>query len=101
MLTGYLVPSSGRIEVAGHDVVTDSLAVRRAISYVPEDAPLYDHMRVGEFLYFMAGIKGLRSTAARKAVDAAAEQLDPEALGAFAPLPPLRHGLVRALDVAA
>ena len=49
MLTGYLVPTSGRIEVAGHDVVTDSLAVRREIGYVPEDAPLYDHMRVGEF----------------------------------------------------
>jgi ABC-2 type transport system ATP-binding protein len=76
MLTGYLVPSSGRIEIAGHDVVTDSLAVRRVISYVPEDAPLYDHMRVGEFLCFMAEIKGLRGAAARAAVDAAAERLD-------------------------
>jgi ABC-2 type transport system ATP-binding protein len=76
MLTGYLVPTSGSIEVAGHDVVADSLAVRRAISYVPEDAPLYDHMRVGEFLHFMANIKGLRGAAARIAVDAAAERLD-------------------------
>jgi ABC-2 type transport system ATP-binding protein len=76
MLTGYLVPTSGSIEVGGHDVVADSLAVRRAISYVPEDAPLYDHMRVGEFLHFMANIKGLRGAAARTAVDAAAEQLD-------------------------
>jgi len=72
MLTGYLVPTSGRIEVAGHDVVADSLAVRRVISYVPEDAPLYDHMRVGEFLHFMANLKGLRGAA----VDAAAERLD-------------------------
>ena len=46
MLTGYLVPTSGRIEVAGHDVVTESLAVRRAISYVPEDAPLSAPARV-------------------------------------------------------
>jgi ABC-2 type transport system ATP-binding protein len=76
MLTGYLVPTSGSIEVAGHDVVADSLAVRRAISYVPEDAPLYDHMRVGEFLHFMASIKGLRGSAARTAVEAAAERLD-------------------------
>lgn len=76
MLTGYLVPTSGSIEIAGHDVVAESLAVRRAISYVPEDAPLYDHMRVGEFLHFMAGIKGLRSSAARSAVDATAERLD-------------------------
>jgi ABC-2 type transport system ATP-binding protein len=76
ILTGYLAPSSGRVEVAGHDVVTDSLAVRHAISYVPEDAPLYDHMRVVEFLRFMARIKGLRGSAENRAVDAAAERLD-------------------------
>ncbi|MEK9281625.1 MULTISPECIES: ABC transporter ATP-binding protein [unclassified Bradyrhizobium] len=76
MLTGYLVPTSGRIEVAGYDVVEDSLGVRRAISYVPEDAPLYDHMRVGEFLHFMAGLKGLHGPKARAAVDEATERLD-------------------------
>jgi len=76
ILTGYLAPSSGRVEVAGHDVVTDSLAVRRAISYVPEDAPLYDHMRVVEYLHFMARIKGLRGAAKKAAVEAAAERLD-------------------------
>jgi ABC-2 type transport system ATP-binding protein len=76
MLTGYLVPTNGHIEVAGHDVVADSLAVRRMIGYVPEDAPLYDHMRVSEFLHFMANLKGLRRAEARAAVDAAAERLD-------------------------
>jgi ABC-2 type transport system ATP-binding protein len=76
ILTGYLAPGSGRVEVAGHDVVTDSLAVRQAISYVPEDAPLYDHMRVAEFLHFMARIKGLRGAAKKAAVEAAAERLD-------------------------
>jgi ABC-2 type transport system ATP-binding protein len=76
MLTGYLVPTSGRVEVAGHDVVAGSLAVRRAISYVPEDAPLYDHMRVGEFLRFMAELKGLRGASARRAVEEAAERVD-------------------------
>jgi ABC-2 type transport system ATP-binding protein len=76
ILTGYLAPSEGRVEVAGHDVVTDSLAVRHAISYVPEDAPLYDHMRVAEFLHFMARIKGLRGAAKKAAVEAAAGRLD-------------------------
>jgi len=76
ILCGYLAPSSGSVEVAGHDVVTDSIGVRRAISYVPEDAPLYDHMRVVEFLRFMASIRGLRGAAAARAVEAAAERLD-------------------------
>src|SRR5260370_3633156 len=75
MLTGYLVPTYGSIEVAGHDVVADSLAVRRAISYVPEDAPLYDHLTVAELLHFMANIKGLRGAAARTTVAVAAERL--------------------------
>jgi ABC-2 type transport system ATP-binding protein len=76
ILTSYLAPTSGRVEVAGHDVVTESLAVRQAIGYVPEDAPLYDHMHVAEFLHFMARIKGLRGAAKKQAVEAAAERLD-------------------------
>ena len=78
ILTGYLAPSAGSVEVAGHDVVTNSIEVRRAISYVPEDAPLYDHMRVVEFLRFMASIKGLRSGVLHRAVETAAERLDLE-----------------------
>jgi ABC-2 type transport system ATP-binding protein len=76
ILTGYLSPSAGTVEVAGRDVVTDSLGVRREIGYVPEEAPLYDNMRVVEFLRFMANIKGLRGQAAKRAVDAAATKLD-------------------------
>jgi ABC-2 type transport system ATP-binding protein len=76
ILTGFLAPSSGTASVAGHDVVTDSRALRREIGYVPEDAPLYDHMRVTEFLRFMAGIKGLGGGAARRAVEAAVARLE-------------------------
>jgi ABC-2 type transport system ATP-binding protein len=76
ILTGYLAPTFGRVQVADHDVVAESLAVRQAISYVPEDAPLYDHMRVAEFLHFMARIKGLRGAEKTRAVDAAAQRLD-------------------------
>jgi ABC-2 type transport system ATP-binding protein len=76
ILTGYLSPSSGTVAVAGHDVVTDSIGVRREIGYVPEDAPLYDNMRVVEFLRFMANLKGLRGPVANRAVEAAAARLD-------------------------
>jgi ABC-2 type transport system ATP-binding protein len=69
ILTGFLPPSSGKALVAGHDVATESLALRREIGYVPEDAPLYDHMRVAEFLRFMAGIKGLGGATARRSID--------------------------------
>jgi ABC-2 type transport system ATP-binding protein len=59
LLAGYLLPSAGRLTVAGLDVLNDSLAVRRRIGYVAESAPLYHHMRVGEFLIFMARLRGV------------------------------------------
>src|SRR5262245_65407363 len=52
MLAGFLPPSAGTMDVAGVDVAADSLAARMRVGYVPEDAPLYDGMRVSEFLRF-------------------------------------------------
>jgi ABC-2 type transport system ATP-binding protein len=76
VLAGYLPPSAGSIRIDGIDITADSLAARARIGYVPEDAPLYDGMRVGEFLHFMAAIKGVARYAVRGAVALAAEQLD-------------------------
>src|SRR6266851_10333786 len=75
MLAGYISPSAGRISVAGHDVVRDGLAARRKIGYVPESVPLYSHMRVGEFLRFMARLRQVPVTAVEAAVRRAAEML--------------------------
>src|SRR5262245_8456157 len=75
MLTGYLAPSSGRAEIAGFDTLTHAMAARQQVGYVPENAPLYDGMRVREFLEFMAAIKGLERQSARMAIDTACEQL--------------------------
>jgi ABC-2 type transport system ATP-binding protein len=68
MLTGYISPSAGRLTVAGHDVVREPLAAKRRIGYVPETVPLYGHMRVGEFLRFMARLRGVGSDAVESAV---------------------------------
>jgi ABC-2 type transport system ATP-binding protein len=59
LLTGYLRPSSGTAYVAGFEVATEGLQARRYVGYVPEDVPLYTHMRVDEFLAFMGHLKGL------------------------------------------
>jgi len=69
MLVGYVRPSSGRARIAGHDVTTDGPAARACIGYVPEDAPLYDAMRVGEFLRSMAALKGIEAGAVAAACD--------------------------------
>lgn len=75
MLTGYLLPSAGRMSVAGHDTVRDAMAARRRIGYVPESVPLYSHMRVGEFLAFMARLRGVRGRAVADAIARVGERL--------------------------
>src|SRR5262249_54432650 len=59
MLTSYLAPSSGKAEVAGHDVYNHSVEVRRRIGYLPEDTPLYKDMSVLEYLEFICDVRGV------------------------------------------
>jgi len=59
MISTWLPPDSGRIEVAGHDVVKEPLEVRRALGYLPEHNALYDGMRVDRFLRFVGRARGL------------------------------------------
>jgi len=65
MLTGYLPPTSGSARVAGYDIFRESLKARRKIGYMPENVPLYDEMRVREYLRYRAQLKGLRGKSAR------------------------------------
>jgi ABC-2 type transport system ATP-binding protein len=82
ILTGYLRPSAGTARIAGHDIVTDGPAARARVGYVPEDVPLYPHMRVDEFLSFMGRLRGLEGTRLRRAVALAREKLSLEGVGA-------------------
>ncbi len=69
ILAGFLEADSGNAEVAGCDVLTDPLGVKRLIGYVPENAPLYDDMSVGAFLGFVCETRGLRGKRRRDAID--------------------------------
>ena len=57
ILTAFLPPTSGSVEVAGHRVSEDPIAVKRVVGYLPEHNPLYLEMYVREFLAFMAKIQ--------------------------------------------
>ena len=59
ILTSYLPATSGVAKVAGYDVMTESLEVRRNIGYLPESVPLYPEMRVEEYILFRAKLKGV------------------------------------------
>ena len=58
MLTCFIPPSSGTAEICGYSILNDPLQVRNKIGYLPESAPSYEEMLVGEFLKFIAEIRG-------------------------------------------
>jgi ABC-2 type transport system ATP-binding protein len=70
ILACFMPASSGRARVAGHDVLSESMEVRRRIGYLPESVPLYTDMRVAPYLEFVAEVKGVpRSDRKRRVAD--------------------------------
>jgi ABC-2 type transport system ATP-binding protein len=59
ILTCFMPATGGSANVAGYDVFTESLDVRRRIGYLPEGNPLYPEMRVREFLNFRGKLRGM------------------------------------------
>ena len=68
MLTGYLPPTSGSASIGGCDIFRQSIEARRKIGYMPENVPLYEDMRVREYLKFRAQLKGLGNSDTRRRV---------------------------------
>jgi ABC-2 type transport system ATP-binding protein len=59
MLTGFLPPSSGTARIAGYDVYDEPHQVKARVGYLPETPPLYPELTVGEYLSFVAEIRGV------------------------------------------
>lgn len=71
MLTGNLAPSAGRITVAGHDLLEDPRAAKRAIGYLPEQPPVYRDLTVDEYLDYCAALHRIERDKRRAAREAA------------------------------
>jgi len=69
ILTGFLNPDSGEIEIAGEKVTTGNSRVRRHFGYLPENAPLYEDMTVRGFLSLCASLRGLHGKSRKTAID--------------------------------
>jgi ABC-2 type transport system ATP-binding protein len=54
-----LLPTSGRVIVDGFDVTRDPHEIRKRIGYLPDTPPVYDEMSVGEYLTFVAKLRGV------------------------------------------
>jgi ABC-2 type transport system ATP-binding protein len=59
MIVGLLRPDEGELHVCGQDIITDGLAVKAQLAYVPDQPFLYEKLTGREFLHFVAEIYGL------------------------------------------
>ena len=59
ILTGYMPPTRGNVEIDGMDIVKDSLECRKKIGYLPETVPLHTDMTVKNYLTFMGSLRGM------------------------------------------
>jgi gliding motility-associated transport system ATP-binding protein len=69
MLTCYIRPDSGTASVCGHDILSDSIGVRRVMGYLAENSPAYPEMTVGGFLKFICDVRQIKGKRRRQALD--------------------------------
>jgi len=74
MITGFLAPTAGRVEVCGIDVATHSNQAQTKMGYLPEGAPAYGEMTPRQFLTFICDARGLDGLEAEKAKGLAVER---------------------------
>jgi ABC-2 type transport system ATP-binding protein len=89
ILAGFLAPSAGMARINGYDCVSESLAARRSLGYVPENVAIYPDLTVSQFLRFAARAKG---------VEAREEKPEIDRVVAGCGLEEVRHTLVAALS---
>jgi len=68
IITSFWKPSSGNVEIDGVDVNENSLKIRKEIGYLPETVPLYEDMRVYEYLKFITEVRGIEKDEAKKRI---------------------------------
>ena len=76
ILTGFIHATSGQARIAGFPVTTHGPEIRRRLGYMPENNPLPEDLRVGEYLTLRGRIKGLRGRRLRERMGEVLENCD-------------------------
>ena len=75
MLTGFLEPDAGRIDICGHDIVREPVKAKKIIGYLPGGAPTYNEMTVHDFLHFIINVRCLDKAQARAGYESVVDKL--------------------------
>ncbi|HEY8509891.1 MAG TPA: ABC transporter ATP-binding protein [Steroidobacteraceae bacterium] len=58
-MTGIIPPSSGRVIINGHDLLTDPIPAKRSLAFFPDEPRLFDYLTVRQHLVFIARLYGV------------------------------------------
>lgn len=90
MLTGMLAPTSGTATICGHDLLTETLEVKRKVGFVPDSGAVFESLTGLEYLEMIAALYGIPAEAARERIrqfitffDLSFETLTDKLLGAY------------------
>lgn len=78
LLTGFLAPTSGRVQIAGFDMGKNRIKGSEHIGYLPENGPLYNEMTPKSALEYLARARGLNSGFRRERLEYVAEKCNLE-----------------------
>jgi ABC-2 type transport system ATP-binding protein len=76
MAVGYFMPDRGRVVIDGHDTRESPEAARSRIGYMPEATPLYQEMRVADYLDFRGRLFAMSRTVRRQAAARVMDRCD-------------------------
>ncbi len=100
MLTGLLVPTSGKAWVSGMDVQADPVKVKAVLGFVPDTPDVYERLTARELLQFVADLRGMAPDRARRRMEQLLEMFElsdrqDDLLGGFS------HGMKQKVGLAA
>lgn len=78
IMCGVIPSTSGTVTINGYNIETEPVKAKRCIGFLPEIPPVYTDMKVGEYLMFVAGLRGVPSAKRRSHVERVMRRLNIE-----------------------
>jgi ABC-2 type transport system ATP-binding protein len=69
MIAGLIEPTSGHVQVMGHDMQKESIQVKQKMGYLPEESPLYEAMTAQQYLLFFSELYQMPRRRALQRID--------------------------------
>ncbi|MBO5227116.1 MAG: ABC transporter ATP-binding protein [Ruminococcus sp.] len=78
IICGVIPSTSGTVTINGYDIENDPVKAKKCIGFLPEIPPVYTDMKVGEYLMFVAGLRGVPASERRSHIERVMRRLNIE-----------------------